>query len=209
MKNLISKLLICCAFVSFSLHAMADTPDELVRDTSRQVLDVLKRDNGKNTKAIRGEVETLVLPKFDFTRMTALAVGRGWRDATPEQQKQLTEQFRTLLVRTYSSTMTRFKNAQITVQPSNTAADAREATVRADVELPANSGEKRSAQVDYTLIKTASGWRVYNVSIEGASLVTIYRNNFNDILRQGGPDALIQSLKDKNDAMGGSKHASN
>ena len=180
-----------------------------MRDTSRQVLDVLKRDNGKNTRAIRGEVETLVLPKFDFTRMTALAVGRGWRDATPEQQKQLTEQFRTLLVRTYSSTMTRFKNAQITVQPSNTAADAREATVRADVELPANSGEKRSAQVDYTLIKTPAGWRVYNVSIEGASLVTIYRNNFNDILRQGGPDALIQSLKDKNDAMGGSKHASN
>ena len=66
-----------------------------------------------------------------------------------------------------------------------------------DVELPANAGDKRSAQVDYTLIKTLTGWRVYNVSIEGASLVTIYRNNFNDILRQGGPDALIQSLKTK------------
>jgi len=112
MKNLLGKLLICCAFVSFSLHAMAETPDELVRDTSRQVLDVLKRDNGKNTKNIRAEVEALVLPKFDFTRMTALAVGRGWRDATPDQQKQLTDQFRMLLVRTYSSTMTRFKNAQ-------------------------------------------------------------------------------------------------
>ena len=73
MKNLLGKLLICCAFVSFSLHAMAETPDELVRDTSRQVLDVLKRDNGKNTKNIRAEVEALVLPKFDFTRMTALA----------------------------------------------------------------------------------------------------------------------------------------
>mgnify|MGYP001598360754 FL=1 len=101
MKNLLGKLLICCAFVSFSLHAMAETPDELVRDTSRQVLDVLKRDNGKNTKNIRAEVEALVLPKFDFTRMTALAVGRGWRDATPDQQKQLTDQFRMLLVRTY------------------------------------------------------------------------------------------------------------
>ena len=66
-----------------------------------------------------------------------------------------------------------------------------------------------SGQVDYTLIKTPAGWRVYNVSIEGASLVTIYRNNFNDILRQGGPDALIQSLKDKNDALSGGKHASN
>lgn len=211
MKNLFSKLLICCAFVSFSLHAMAETPDELVRDTSRQVLDVLKRDNGKNTKAIRAEVEALVLPKFDFTRMTALAVGRGWRDANPEQQKQLIDQFRMLLVRTYSSTMTRFKNAQISVQASNPAADAREVTVRSDVELPAGAaGDKRSAQVDYTLIKTPTGWRVYNVSIEGASLVTIYRNNFNDILRQGGPDALIQSLKDKNDALsGGKQHASN
>ena len=189
--------------------AHAETADQMVRQTSREVLDIIKKENGKNTARIRAEVETAAVPKFDFTRMTALAVGRGWRDATPEQQKQLTEQFRTLLVRTYSSTMTRFKNAQITVQPSNTAADAREATVRADVELPANSGEKRSAQVDYTLIKTPAGWRVYNVSIEGASLVTIYRNNFNDILRQGGPDALIQSLKDKNDAMGGSKHASN
>ena len=209
MKNLLGKLLICCAFVSFSLHAMAETPDELVRDTSRQVLDVLKRDNGKNTKAIRAEVEALVLPKFDFTRMTALAVGRGWRDANPEQQKQLIDQFRMLLVRTYSSTMTRFKNAQITVQASAPAADAREVTVRSEVELPANAGDKRSAQVDYTLIKTPTGWRVYNVSIEGASLVTIYRNNFNDILRQGGPDALIQSLKDKNDALSGGKHASN
>ena len=89
------------------------------------------------------------------------------------------------------------------------AADAREVTVRSEVELPANAGDKRSAQVDYTLIKTPTGWRVYNVSIEGASLVTIYRNNFNDILRQGGPDALIQSLKDKNDALSGGKHASN
>ncbi len=209
MKNLLGKLLICCAFVSFSLHAMAETPDELVRDTSRQVLDVLKRDNGKNTKNIRAEVEALVLPKFDFTRMTALAVGRGWRDATPDQQKQLPDQFRMLLVRTYSSTMTRFKNAQITVQASAPAADAREVTVRSDVELPATAGDKRSAQVDYPLIKTPTGWRVYNVSIEGASLVTIYRNNFNDILRQGGPDALILSLKDNNDALSGGKHASN
>ena len=86
MKNLLGKLLICCAFVSFSLHAMAETPDELVRDTSRQVLDVLKRDNGKTPRTSVLKSEALVLPKFDFTRMTALAVGRGWRDATPDQQ---------------------------------------------------------------------------------------------------------------------------
>ena len=86
MKNLLGKLLICCAFVSFSLHAMAETPDELVRDTSRQVLDVLKRDNGKTPRTSVLKWKRWCCPSSTSTRMTALAVGRGWRDATPDQQ---------------------------------------------------------------------------------------------------------------------------
>ena len=205
---LLSALSIGVLSISMAFATPAQAVSQ-VRSNATEVLNILQKANGSNDAAVRRQAETYAMPYFDFQRMTALAVGRGWRDATPEQQKQLTEQFRTLLVRTYSSTMTRFKNAQITVQASAPAADAREVTVRSDVELPANAGDKRSAQVDYTLIKTPAGWRVYNVSIEGASLVTIYRNNFNDILRQGGPDALIQSLKDKNDALSGGKHASN
>ena len=201
MKTLFSRLLLCVAFLSGSVAVWANTPDDVVRETSRQVLDTLKRDNGKNTRTVRADVETLVLPKFDFTRMTALAVGRGWRDATPEQQKLLMEQFRTLLVRTYSSTMTRFKSAQDEVKPAALSTDGNEATVHTEVTLPAGTGDKRTASVDYTLIKLGTAWRVYNVSIEGASLVTIYRNNFNDVIRQNGVDGLIQSLKEKNEGM--------
>ena len=194
MKNLLGKLLICCAFV-VSLHAMAETPDELVRDTSRQVLDAQTR-QWQNTKNIRAEVEALVLPKFDFTRMTALAVGRGVARCHARPAKQLTDQFRMLLVCTYSSTMTRFKNAQITVQASNPAADAREVTA-SDVELPANAGDKRSAQVDYTLIKTHRLARLqcqHRRRQPGDHLSQQLQRHH---LRQGGPDALIQSLKDK------------
>ena len=89
----------------------------MIKDASRQILDVLKQDNGKNTKQIRQQAETLAVPMFDFQRMTALAVGLGWRQASAEQRTQLTQQFQTLLVRTYSATMTRFKTAQVDVKP--------------------------------------------------------------------------------------------
>ncbi|MCG9026433.1 ABC transporter substrate-binding protein [Laribacter hongkongensis] len=178
--------------------AHAETADQMVRQTSREVLDIIKKENGKNTARVRAEVEAAAVPKFDFTRMTALAIGRGWRQASPEQQAQLTEQFRTLLVRTYAATMVRFKNARIDVSDNVVlSAEGREAIVRTSVVAGGADGSK-PVQVDYTLYKTPAGWKVYNVSVEGASLVTVYRSNFTEILSQSGVEGLLQSLRDKN-----------
>jgi phospholipid transport system substrate-binding protein len=202
------KKLIACFLVllGLSAHAVAatDNPADLVRDTSRQIMDVLKQENGKNTKQIRQQVEALAVPQFDFQRMTALAVGLGWRQASPAQQSALAQQFQTLLVRTYSTTMTRFKSAQIDIQPNVVLGNSgREATVKSAVTLPGN--DKGPVSVDYTLYKTAQGWKVFNVSVEGASLVTVYRNQFNQEINKSGVDGLIKMLQDKNAALPAAK----
>ncbi|RMC98737.1 ABC transporter substrate-binding protein [Aquitalea palustris] len=202
------KKLIACFLVllGLSAHSMAatDNPADLVRDTSRQIMDVLKQENGKNTKQIRQQVEALAVPQFDFQRMTALAVGLGWRQASPAQQSALAQQFQTLLVRTYSTTMTRFKSAQIDIQPNVVLGNSgREATVKSTVTLPGN--DKGPVAVDYTLYKTTQGWKVFNVSVEGASLVTVYRNQFNQEINKSGVDGLIKMLQDKNAALPAAK----
>ena len=203
MKKLIASFLVLLGLSAHSLAA-SDNPVEQVRDTSRQIMDVLKQENGKNTKQIRQQVEALAIPQFDFQRMTALAVGLGWRQANPAQQGALTQQFQNLLVRTYSSTMTRFKNAQIDIQPNATMGNSgREATVKSSVSLPGN--DKGPVAVDYTLYKTTQGWKVFNVSVEGASLVTVYRNQFNQEINKNGVDGLIKMLQDKNSAIPASK----
>lgn len=117
MKKLLA---FCCLLFGLSAVAQAagDAPTDVIKDASRQVLEVLKQDNGKNTKQIRQQAEAVAVPMFDFPRMTALAVGLGWRQASAEQRAQLTQQFQTLLVRTYSATMTRFKTAQVDVKPN-------------------------------------------------------------------------------------------
>ena len=202
------KKLIACFLVllGLSAHSMAaiDNPVDQVRETSRQIMDVLKQENGKNTKQIRLQVENLAIPQFDFQRMTALAVGLGWRQASPAQQSALSQQFQTLLVRTYSTTMTRFKSAQIDIQPNAVIGNSgREATVKSAVSLPGN--DKGPVAVDYTLYKTPQGWKVFNVSVEGASLVTVYRNQFNQEINKNGVDGLIKMLQDKNAALPAAK----
>ncbi len=197
MKKLFTTLMLMLGLATPALAA--DSPVDVISNTSQNALDLLKKDNGKNTAQIRKQVEDLVVPQFDFIRMTALAVGKDWRGATPAQQTQLAEQFQTLLVRTYSSTMTRFKNAQIEVKPNaQLNNNGREAVVKSEVTLPGN-GEKKNVMVDYTLYKGSQGWKIYNVSVEGASLVTIYRNQFGEEIRKNGVDGLIKQLKDKNE----------
>lgn len=197
MKKLLA---LCCLLFGLSAvaHAAGDAPTDVIKDASRQILDVLKQDNGKNTKQIRQQAETLAVPMFDFQRMTALAVGLGWRQASAEQRTQLTQQFQTLLVRTYSATMTRFKTAQVDVKPNPVMSNGdRDATVKTTVTLPGNSSP---VAVDYSLNKGAQGWKIYNVSVEGASLVTVYRNSFNEEVRKSGVDGLIKLLQNKNAA---------
>lgn len=193
-------LIAALVFIGLASPALAgDAPAALIQDTSAQVLDMLKKEDGKNTARIRAQVEAFVIPKFDFTRMTALAVGRGWRDASVTQRDALTREFQTMLVRTYSSTMTRFKNANVVVKPNVVLNnDGREAMVKSEVSVPSNQGSSKPVAIDYTLYKTPTGWRVFNVSVEGASLVTVYRNQFGDEIRKNGIDGLIRALQDKN-----------
>ncbi|AXK39189.1 MlaC/ttg2D family ABC transporter substrate-binding protein [Crenobacter cavernae] len=203
LKTFTSLFLKLALLAGLSAPALAanDNPVELVRDTSRQVLDLLKKDDGKNGRQVRAQVEALVLSNFDFKRMTAYAVGQGWRQADAGQQAELTRQFQTLLVRSYSSTMNRFKNAQVDIKPNVIAsADGRETTVKSEVTLPSN-GDRKPVAIDYTFYKSPQGWKVYNVSVEGLSLITTYRNQFNDEIRKGGVDGLIKSLQDKNAAL--------
>lgn len=203
MKKLLASLGLWLA-ISVNAFAASDNPVDLIKDATHQILDQMKQENGKNTRQIRQQIEAEALPLFDFQRMTALAVGLGWRQATPAQQAMLTQQFQTLLVRTYSSTMIRFKNAQVDVKPNAIASSSgRESTVKSEVTLP--NSDKAPVSLDYTLYKTPQGWKIYNVSVEGASIVTVYRTQFNQEISKNGIDGLIKMLQTKNASLNAPK----
>ena len=175
-----------------------ENPTILVSETSEIVRAILVKENGSNTEAVRTEVQQVLYPRFDFSRMTALAVGKYWKQATPEQKTALSDEFRTLLTRTYFSTMLRYRDAKLNVkQQPLLANDGKEATVKSDVVV---GNAQQPVLIDYVLYHTGDGWKVFNVSVEGASLVTVYRNQFAEEINKGGLDGLIQSLRNKNAA---------
>jgi phospholipid transport system substrate-binding protein len=172
-------------------------PDALVKRVSEDVMQVIKSDprvQAGDTARIREVVETKLLPNFDFPRMTALAMGRNWRKATPEQQKRLTDEFRSLLVRTYSGSLSQYRNQTIEYKPLRADAAATDVTVRTEVVRPGQA----PVQIDYSMAKGADGWKAYDVIVGGVSLVTNYRDEFNEQIRQGGIDQLIASLVARN-----------
>jgi phospholipid transport system substrate-binding protein len=172
-------------------------PDALVKRVSEEVMQVIKSDpkvQAGDTARIREVVETKLLPNFDFPRMTALAMGRNWRKATPEQQKRLTDEFRSLLVRTYSGSLSQYRNQTIEYKPLRAEAAATEVTVRTEVVRPGQA----PVQIDYSMAKGTDGWKAYDVIVGGVSLVTNYRDEFNEQIRQGGIDQLIASLVARN-----------
>lgn len=172
-------------------------PDVLVKTVSTEVLDIIRKDpdiqRGSMRKTI-ALVEAKVLPHFDFARMTALAMGPSWRKATPEQQTQLVEQFRTLLVRTYSSALVAYRDQTLDFKPLRMQPNESEAVVKSEVRQPG----QQPVPIDYAMEKTGDAWKVYDVAVGGVSLVTTYRDTFNAEVRQGGVDGLIKSLSDKN-----------
>ena len=175
-----------------------ENPTTLVSETSEIVRAILVKENGSNTEAVRTEVQQVLYPRFDFNRMTALAVGKHWKQATSEQKTALSDEFRTLLTRTYFSTMLRYRDAKLNVkQEPLLANDGKEATVKSDVVV---GNAQQPVLIDYVLYHTEDGWKVFNVSVEGASLVTVYRNQFAEEINKGGLDGLIQSLRNKNAA---------
>jgi phospholipid transport system substrate-binding protein len=180
-------------------HAQ-ESPVALVTNTSGQVRTSLMKENSSNTAEIRKEVEAVLFPRFDFTRMTALAVGKYWKQATPEQKNALSTEFKILLTNTYFNTMLRYRDAKISVkQDELVESDGKQATVKSDV-MVANA--KDPVSIDYVLYNTEDGWKVFNVNVEGASLVTVYRNQFGEEISKSGIDGLIQSLHTKNVANG-------
>jgi len=172
-------------------------PDALIKTTAQDVLAIVKQDKdiqAGNQKKILDLVDAKVLPHFDFTRMTQLAVGKYWRTATNEQKQALVTEFRNMLVRTYTKAFTVYRDQTVEVKPFKMAADATEATVKTTINKPGAP----PVPVDYEMRKTADGWKAFDVSIEGVSMVVSYRGTFGTQIEQNGIDGLIKTLSDKN-----------
>jgi phospholipid transport system substrate-binding protein len=199
----LSALLLAAAsfFSSSGLQAKAPGPDELVKSVTEEVLDIIRKDKdikaGSTRRAIE-LVEQKVLPHFDFTRMTALALGKDWRQATPEQQKILTEEFRELLVRTYSNALTAYKNETVEYRPFKMQPGETDVVVRTQIHQP---GARQPIALDYSLEKNGDSWKVYDVVVAGVSLVTNYRASFATEVRNGGIEGLIKTLRAKNNSL--------
>ena len=177
-----------------------ETPDGLVMKITDEVLDIVRKDkdiqSGNTRKAVE-LVDAKVLPYFNFQHMTALAVGKDWRKATAPQQQQLSAEFKTLLVRTYSNALTGYKNQKVVFKPFKMNPGETDVMVRTEVQQPG----AKAIQLDYSLEKLDNGWKVYDVTVAGISLVSNYRDQFAQEIRNGGIDGLVQSIAAKNKSL--------
>jgi phospholipid transport system substrate-binding protein len=189
--------LIAGLVIALGAHAQELAPDVLIKSVTEQVLDVARNDKdiqaGSSKRAIE-VVETKVLPYFDFTRMTRLALGREWRQASSAQRQALTEGFQSLSVRTYSKALTEYRNQSIDYKPLKMQDGAADVKVSAEIK---QTGRK-PIQLDYYLERQDKGWKVYDIEVEGISLIANYRASFAAEISRGGIDGLIQSLQAKN-----------
>jgi phospholipid transport system substrate-binding protein len=183
---------------SLALTANAqEAPDVLVKRVAEDLLQTIRSDKdlqAGNQAKVKQLIESKLAPHFDFTRMTALAMGRNWRGATPEQQKALTDEFRTLLVRTYSGALSNYRENTMDYAPLRMNAGDTEVTVRTSVRRTGQA----PVEIDYSMAKTPEGWKAYDVVVAGVSLVTNYRDEFNDAVKGSGIDGLIKALVAKN-----------
>ncbi len=180
------------------VFAQSQTPDALVRQVSSEVIDSVKADKtiqAGDIRKIMALVEAKVLPHVNFQRMTASAVGRYWRQASPEQQERLQAEFKTLLVRTYSGALTQVHDQTIELRPMRSKPDDTEVVVRTEVK-----GRGDTIQLDYRLEKQPEGWRIYDVNVLGVWLVENYRNSFAQEISANGIDGLIAKLVERNKA---------
>lgn len=172
-------------------------PDVLAKSVTDEVITILRSDkdiNAGNPGKLMDLIETKVLPHFNFTRMTRLAVGKNWRKASPQQRGMLVEEFRVLLVRTYATAFTSYRDQTITYRPLRMRPEDDDVVVKSQVVQPG----RPPVAVDYNMEKTSNGWKVYDVAIEGVSLVQNYRSTFNGEVQRAGIDGLIKALDSKN-----------
>jgi phospholipid transport system substrate-binding protein len=187
---------LCAAAVPTGAQGMT-APDALAKSVTEDVLAVLRTDRdiqSGNTKKVIDLVEKKVLPHFNFVRMTQLAVGRHWREASPEQRKLLVEEFRTLLVQTYAATLTAYRDQTIEIRPLRMQPDETDVVVRSLI----NQSGGKPVTVDYKMQKSDTGWQVYDVVVGDLSLVQSYRGSFNTEVQKGGIDGLVKTLTEKN-----------
>ena len=185
------------AFAAAGAQAATEAPDALIKRISSDVIDTAKNDKAiqaGDQKRVMDLVETKVLPYVDFQRMTALAAGRFWRDATPEQQQKLAAEFRTLLIFTYSGALSQVQNETVEFKPLRADPADQEVEVRSQVLKP--RGEP--IMLNYRLMKTPSGWKIFDINVLGAWLVETYKGNFAAEIRKGGIDGLIRALAERN-----------
>jgi len=184
-----------------SAHAQEATPpDVLVKNVTTEVVDIIVKDkeirSGNRAKLIE-VIDAKVLPHFNFASMTSLAMGQNWRSATPEQKKDLTDAFRTLLVRTYASALAAYSEQRFDFRPLRAKPTDTDVTVQVRVIQPG----QQPVPIDYAMEKTAAGWKVYDVMVGGVSLVANYRTEFASVVRSSGIDGLIRDLQTKNKSL--------
>jgi phospholipid transport system substrate-binding protein len=194
----LSAILACLMALALPARAQQDlAPEELVRKVTQDVLDAIRSDKqlaaGDKQKALK-LAEEKVLPHIDFEEATRLAAGRAWAQATPEQRKRLVEEFRRMLVRTYSNAISAYEGQTMQVLPVRMKPGDTEVTVH---NRYIRAGGK-PLLVDYQMHRTSQGWKIYDITVEGVSLVLTYRSEFDAIVKQEGIDGLIKRLEEKN-----------
>ena len=200
MRRVMKTALSVLALVALPAAAQDVAPDTLVKNVTLEVVDLIAKDKdikaGSRAKLV-AVIEAKVLPHFNFTAMTALAMGQNWTKASAEQRKELTEEFRTLLVRTYASALAAYSEQKLDFRPLRAKATDTDVTVNVRVLQPG----AQPVTLDYSMEKTANGWKVYDVMVGGVSLVANYRTEFANTVRASGIDGLIKDLRAKNKSL--------
>lgn len=177
--------------------AQETAPDALVKVITQEVIAVIKQDKdiqAGNARKVSELVDSKVIPHFNFVRMAQLAVAVNWRKASVDQQKALTQEFRTLLVRTYSSALSSYRDQVIEIKPLRARAEDTEVTVKSEVKQKGT----QPVIIDYEMEKTSAGWKVFDVKVAGVSLITTYKEDFANQVREAGLDGLIKTLTARN-----------
>jgi len=200
-RRSVASLFLAAATLSAFAAQAQEAPDALVVRISTEVLDAVKADKSIQAGDVQKVVllvDAKVMPSLNFRRMTASAVGRFWRQATPEQQQRLQEEFKTLLIRTYSGALAQVRDQTVQLKPMRSKPEDEDVVVRTEVR-----GKGEPVQLDYRLEKTAGAWKIYDVNVLGVWLVENYRNSFAQEIGASGIDGLIAKLADKNKAAAG------
>ena len=195
-RGLLASTVACFIFTGPS-HAQDPAPDVLVKTVTQEVIDLIAKDKDLQSgsqKKVVALVEAKVLPHFNFMAMTRLAVAANWEKLTPEQKKQLTEEFKTLLVRTYSSALSAYRDQRFDFRPLRAKPTDTDVTVQVRIA----QGGREPVMLEYDMEKTPNGWKVYDVRVAGVSLVANYRTEFANEIRTNGVDGLIKGLIVKN-----------